>query len=227
MEGMQVYNDYGFLQIDSSYRNYSLKYKSVVTFSGVYEIPYDCDSGDVIAFSGTSHAVAVVVKSNRFTIKCALGVASATVEVFIFGYQDSPSPSGQGMQIFDDQGRAAFDSGRLYMRVLANIKAPDYNENVANFNDTQNFSYSSAAPAVEKVAVTYPISRIYEITEGATGDIFRPDGPIYRVLDHVYVGSVIEIKAYRTTQQGLGSLNIAIPFRKFSGPALILDVTNF
>lgn len=228
MPGIQIFNDNGVLQIDSAYKNYALKYKATHSFSAMFEVPFDCQPGDIIAFSNTSAPVAVVKRSNRFTLKFALGIASGQLTVYIFGYQDNPSSNSAGMQVFDEHGMVAFDTGKLYMRVVGMVAAQHIHQDVLTFDQAQALSFRANTELGRSIAMTYPVPRVMTYTEGASGDVWHNDGTSFDAVDHVYVGSSFcEIKIYRLARVSDGGMNIALFYQRMAGPALLLDVANF
>lgn len=130
-EGLQVFNDYGFIQIDANYLNLELKRRGTFNLNGSNTANGgSVSSGVQIDFVGESPVIAI--RSSTFCCAYPLGRNGNTFnfyiyngdnqacsgEYFIFDNSSGDSASNSGFQVYNPQGRLVFDAGKYYLRVL-------------------------------------------------------------------------------------------------------------
>lgn len=130
-EGLQIFNDAGFVQIDANYLNMELKNRG----SGVIP-PSNMAAGGAqsssITFTVNGENPAIAVISERmaacylisrsgssFTFAIYNGEdANNSVEWFQFDNSSAEGAGNSGLQVFNGGGRLVFDSNKKYLRVL-------------------------------------------------------------------------------------------------------------
>lgn len=128
--GLTVYNDSSTIQIDSTFMNYGLVSKGVLTFQ-IPDASVPSPTPPKITVTGRNPLIAyrsditvspVRSKSgNSFVFEFQVFSKSVqpqtkTIEYFIY---DEPVGQGTyGLQVFDANGKLVFDSSRPYMKVL-------------------------------------------------------------------------------------------------------------
>lgn len=128
-EGIQVINDSGILQIDSTYRNLCLKTAGVaVTSTLSTEIPasyIDVSISNSVApllgFTATTEGVtctviSVVGSTVVFRI-FSQGAVGTSIPYYVFDVPDGTG-SNFGMQVYNASGQLCFDAAKKYMRIL-------------------------------------------------------------------------------------------------------------
>ena len=130
-EGLQVFNDSGFVQIDANYLNMELKSKG----SAVIGPSNMANGGSLIGkisftVGGETPAVAVISSGyvacylasrsgNSFTFEIYNGEsANTSVEWFVFDNSNNEGVGNSGLQVLNAAGRLVFDSNKKYLRVL-------------------------------------------------------------------------------------------------------------
>lgn len=130
-EGLQIFNDSGYIQIDADYLNMELKQKGTFNLPGSNTANGgSISSGVQISFNGESPVIAI--KSTTFCCAYPLSRSGNTFnfyiyngdgqdctgEYFIFDNSSSEGAGSSGLQVFNGQGRLVFDSNKKYLRVL-------------------------------------------------------------------------------------------------------------
>lgn len=129
--GIEVYNDSGFFQIDSTYTNFRLTSTQTFSFPGAAGAPPELFAGIVTtAISGNTPLVAIrssvlcsvamirTITPTTFLVKVTAsdaGPGSFTMYVFD---QSPPTPGNCGLQVWDGGGKQVYDSNDKSLRVL-------------------------------------------------------------------------------------------------------------
>lgn len=123
--GIQVFNDYGLLQIDSDFINMcflrkgSLSTTTYMNGSGVVTNPtratVTVNDNELIAFSSTV-PVAIIGRDGNTVTLAAESPAGATINYWIFG--GASAESDFGLQVYKSDGSLAFDSAWKLMNFL-------------------------------------------------------------------------------------------------------------
>jgi hypothetical protein len=127
--GLQIFNQGGFYQIDSEYKNFRLTGKQTIALPGVAASPPELFPGTVSTFiTGNTPIVAI-----RSTVFCSIAMVrtglptnfqvrlasqdpgSATIYIFD---QSPPVATGAGLQVFDGSGNQVYDANDKSLRVL-------------------------------------------------------------------------------------------------------------
>jgi hypothetical protein len=122
--GLQVFNNSGILQIDSTYRNMRLVEKGVLMTGPPSPVP----PPQLIWGSGVLWVSLVSsVLAWRCAARCTLitYVPSAGIAVEWWRFDTSPpAPSNHGLQVFNPAGALVFDSGDVCAKVLDVFESP-------------------------------------------------------------------------------------------------------
>lgn len=127
--GVEIFNDGGFYQIDSTYKNYRLTGILNVTLPGAAQSPPEVFPGvavtqtlginPVLAIRSTVLTSIAMVRTgtiNFFQIRLA-SFDPGTAEVYVFD-QTPPSASSSGLQVYDSVGNLVYDANDKSLRVL-------------------------------------------------------------------------------------------------------------
>lgn len=130
-EGLQVFNDSGFIQIDANYLNLELKQRGSFNLAGSNTANGgSTSSGLSVTVNGESPVIAIQSTTfccayplsqngNSFTFYIYNGDNQAcSGEYFVFDNSSADQASDSGFQVFNPQGRLVFDAGKKYLRVL-------------------------------------------------------------------------------------------------------------
>lgn len=121
--GMQVYNDAGVLQVDGQNRHYVMRQKGSGTCNTSQSsggrtryytlITYTGGTAPVIALGNTAGVSVyhVGVSGSTWTYAIVSNTNGQTFDYFIFDVGPSASGSGQGMQVFREDGALAYEVG--------------------------------------------------------------------------------------------------------------------
>jgi len=132
--GLQIFNDYNTIQIDSSFSNFFLKEKRFVSlisthpgFRGAYEtytaeVTFNGIKNPLLFIGESSAGVSVIGSvqtgsSITYTLNCAV---SLSFYVFLYD-QTPPVNTGFGLQIFDEKGGLMFDAGGRLLNILGSV----------------------------------------------------------------------------------------------------------
>lgn len=124
--GLEILNDAGIIQVDSTFQNLSFVYTSSVLCNIGH---LNCKTGyvnvtgknPILGFqSGIGVTYIVTGKSgNVYTFRIYLDVdVDTTVTYWVFDSQDSSPAESFGLQVYNSSGLLCFDSSRKYLRVL-------------------------------------------------------------------------------------------------------------
>ncbi|MCY0385668.1 hypothetical protein OVY01_00110 [Robbsia sp. Bb-Pol-6] len=134
--GLAVYNSSGYLQIDSTYKNLSLRTKGAVTsggsptatnwYSASFTVAYG--TSPVMAFrpsSGQAMLLYSTVSGSNITYYVLCSASGVTVSYWVFDDPVSVTVSGlYGLIVNNAAGAKVFDSRSNYMRVVGVLSSP-------------------------------------------------------------------------------------------------------
>lgn len=145
-EGLQIFNDSGFIQIDANYLNMELKSKGSAVIgpsnmanggSTIGKVSFSVGGENPsIAFISSGMAACYLASrsGSTFTFEIYNGEnANNTVEWFVFDNSNNDGAGNSGLQVFNAVGRLVFDSNKKYLRVL------DYWERSASALESRSY----------------------------------------------------------------------------------------
>jgi len=163
--GLQVVNDGGFVQIDSTYKNLGLLAKGSVISSGTptqtgwYPAVFSVAVGatPIVAArpsSGYAVLVSTVLSGNTVTYTYYCDASGTTLYYWVF---DDPARgindgSNYGLLVRNAASEVVFDSRLRYMRVLGFFSGNEYYAPAPPIDSGETFSYASSNLAVVQSA---------------------------------------------------------------------------
>lgn len=211
--GLQVYNNSGILQIDSSYRNFSITSSGVATAGtgGLVRRVNITINGEnpILAFRSTTGATATAIgkSGNTFTYQIMIYAPSGfDPNVYWWAFDNSNSPEySHGLHVYNASGLLCYDSSKKYFKML-------------NPNLTGAVTYSGKS--VLSVACSFGYSR----------NAFPNPGNLNTYLYNDYMdfakvnGSTVESFV---GQVGFGSWPTPLASYNVNGTMAAIDVTGY
>lgn len=167
--GLQVFNDYNLLQIDSDFTNLALVRKGSlstaaysngsVTNTRPTRASVSVGANEIIAFSCAS-PTAIVAKDGNDVIFSTDAPAGAVITYWIFGINGAVSNSG--VQVFKEDGSIAFDSGWQLLKFLGQTAG------------NGNYGYPGKAVAVIPQTM-YLLTQYSSVVQGVSPNVFIVD----------------------------------------------------
>lgn len=129
--GIQVFNDAGTVQIDSTWRNYSLVSVTTLTssnnawgetnYAGV--IFQTSNAADLVFCYCTSQffPVCFVQQNGQRAYRVGTGAATGVAVTFYVFRQQTPTSAGFGLQVYNEAGQLTFDSSNQICRIVGSL----------------------------------------------------------------------------------------------------------